>query len=151
MRCNKCQHPDTRVIDTRADKKNAVIKRRRECPQCGHRLSTLEEVYREDLVVIKQDGRREPFQKIKIFKGISHATQKRPIDLEQIEMIINDLCFHLEERFDNSLPSKIIGEEVMKRLKELDHIAYVRYASVYKDFRDISEMAEEISSLNNPA
>lgn len=105
---------------------------------------------REDLVVIKSDDRREEFDRGKILTGIRRACEKRPIDLEQIDMLISDALVELESEFDLEIPSKAIGERVMAKLKAIDQIAYVRFASVYKDFRDISEMEAEISKLDRP-
>lgn len=148
MHCPKCSATDTRVIDSRVGKNGRTIRRRRQCTECDYRFNTIEEILREDLVVIKSDGRREEFDRNKILTGIRRACEKRPIDLEQIDMLISDVLLDLENRYEYEIPSKSIGESIMDKLKNIDQIAYVRFASVYKDFRDISEMAEEISQLN---
>lgn len=124
-----------------------AIRRRRSCMSCGYRFSTVEEIVREDLVVVKNDGRREPFERNKLLSGIQRAVEKRPVDAEQIEMLISDVLADLEIEFDAEIPSRAIGERIMARLKVIDQIAYVRFASVYKQFRDIDELAREIDGL----
>jgi transcriptional repressor NrdR len=124
-----------------------AIRRRRSCQACSYRFSTVEEIVREDLVVIKSDGRREPFERHKLLSGIQRATEKRPVDEEQIQMLISDVLADLEVEFDAEIPSRAIGERIMSRLKAIDQIAYVRFASVYKQFRDIDELAREIDGL----
>lgn len=148
MHCPKCGHEDTKVLDTRIGKGNLSIRRRRQCLDCSHRFTTVEEILREGLYVVKRDGAREEFDRTKLATGIRKATEKRPVQTEQIELMMAELIDVLEREYDTEIPSKAIGEAVMARLRELDSIAYVRYASVYKDFRDISEFAEEINQLN---
>lgn len=147
MQCPKCNDRDTRVIDSRVSRNGLAIRRRRNCQNCGYRFTTSEEVVREGLFVIKNDGRREEFDRGKILGGLRRACEKRPIDLEQIEMLVGDVTTTLESEFDNEIPTKAIGERIMNMLKSIDQIAYVRFASVYKDFRDIDELAREISDL----
>lgn len=147
MQCPKCATKDTRVIDSRVSPNGLAIRRRRICQSCEYRFSTTEEIVREDLFVIKQDGRREPFDRNKLLLGIQRATEKRPVDGEQIEMMISDISAELETTFGTEIPSRAIGERVMARLRGIDQIAYVRFASVYKQFRDIDELAREISGL----
>jgi transcriptional repressor NrdR len=147
MICPTCADRDTRVIDSRVDKDGRSIRRRRQCAECDFRFSTIEEVVREDLFIIKRDQRREAFDQTKIIRGIQRACEKRPIDHEQIDMLVSDIMMALESEFDNDIPSRAIGEQIMDKLKNIDPIAYVRFASVYKDFRDISEMEKEISDL----
>ncbi len=147
MQCPKCGTKDTRVIDSRVSSSGLAIRRRRVCQNCGYRFSTTEEIVREDFFVIKNDGRREPFDRTKLLRGIQHAVQKRPVDSEQIDMLIADVIADLEAEYDTEVPSRAIGERVMARLKNIDQIAYVRFASVYKQFRDIDELAKEIDSL----
>lgn len=148
MRCPKCQCPDSRVIDSRCVKDDSCIRRRRECPECEYRFTTTEITLRDDLQVIKRDARREAFDRDKLLSGLLRATEKRPIDREQIEGIVTNILEHLDSEYDTEVPSQVIGELTMARLKALDQIAYVRFASVYKDFRDIREMADEILELN---
>lgn len=150
MQCPKCSHPDTKVLDTRLGKGNVSIRRRRQCLDCGHRFTTIEEILREGLVVLKRDGRREDFDRMKLLTGIRRAAEKRPIESEQLEMMIAEVVDELERRFDTDIPSGAIGQAVMERFRKIDQIAYVRFASVYKDFRDIDELAREIRELQNP-
>jgi len=147
MRCPKCSSIEDKVIDSRISREGNTIRRRRECLECGHRFTTTEVLVRDGLVVIKRDGRREEFSREKLTGAIRAACHKRPIDIEQIDMIIDDTVDMLEARFDNALPSRAIGQGVMQRLRALDQVAYVRFASVYKEFRDVSEFMDEISSL----
>ncbi|MEX0332666.1 MAG: transcriptional regulator NrdR [Puniceicoccaceae bacterium] len=147
MQCPKCGTKDTRVIDSRVSSSGLSIRRRRACQNCEYRFSTTEEIISEDLFVIKNDGRREPFDRGKLVAGIQRAIEKRPVDGEQVEMLIADVLTDLENEFDTEIPSRAIGERVMARLKAIDQIAYVRFASVYKQFRDIDELAKEIDGL----
>jgi transcriptional repressor NrdR len=135
------------VIDSRVSSSGLSIRRRRSCQKCEYRFSTTEEVVSEDLYVVKNDGRREPFDRGKLLSGIQRAIEKRPVDGEQVEMLIADVLTDLESEFDTEIPSRAIGERVMSRLKAIDQIAYVRFASVYKQFRDIDELAKEIDGL----
>ena len=148
MRCPKCTSIETKVLDTRIGKNENSIRRRRECLNCGYRFTTIEEVLRADLQVVKRDGRREDFDRIKMLSGLKKAVEKRPIDIMQIEMLVADVLASLEKEFDHEIPTSAVGDQIMLRLKNLDQIAYVRYASVYKDFRDLTELAQEINELN---
>ena len=148
MHCPKCDHTETKVIDTRVGKNNVSIRRRRECLACAYRFTTIEEILRDGLQVIKRDGSRDPFDRVKLLSGIRKATEKRPIEAEQIETLIADVLDSIERNYDAEVPSQELGQLVMERLRDIDQIAYVRFASVYKDFRDISELAREIDSLN---
>lgn len=147
MQCPKCGHADTKVLDTRTGKASHSIRRRRQCLDCENRFTTIEEILREGLVVIKRDGGREEFDRMKMLSGIRKATEKRPIQAEQIEMMVAEMIDNLEREFDSEIPSKAIGEHIMNGLKAIDKIAYVRFASVYKDFRDFNELAREVSEL----
>lgn len=147
MQCPKCTHADTKVLDTRLGKNNLSIRRRRQCLGCGYRFTTIEEILREGLVVVKRNGAHEEFDRAKMLAGIRRAAEKRPIEAEQIEMMIVEIIDELEREHANEIPSQAIGQAIMTRLKEIDQIAYVRFASVYKDFRDIEELANEISEL----
>ena len=151
MKCPRCSYRDTRVLDTRIGKSGLTIRRRRSCPACDFRFTTVEERIPEDLYVEKADGRREPYDKRKIYAGLKRACEKRPVDVEQLEVLINEVTAELESEFDHTIPSRAIGERVMNRLRSIDQIAYVRFASVYKDFRDIHELAQEISELRDRA
>ena len=149
MRCPRCASTDDRVIDSRASKDGTTIRRRRECASCGHRFSTAETILHEDLVVIKRDGRREDFDRAKIMNGLRKACEKRPIDAEQLNLLLEESIDALEEKFDYEVPSLAIGEELMRRLRRIDPIAYLRFASVYKDFRDLAELAGEIQTFES--
>ncbi len=149
MQCPKCISSETKVLNTRIGKNESSIRRRRECLDCGYRFTTIEAVLRADLQVVKRDGRREDFDRSKVLNGLKKAVEKRPVDVMQIEMLIADMLAALEREYDHEIPSRVIGEHIMQRLRHLDQIAYVRYASVYKDFRDLSELVEEISALRS--
>ncbi|MET0263275.1 MAG: transcriptional regulator NrdR [Rariglobus sp.] len=148
MRCPKCTSIEDKVIDSRISKEGTSIRRRRECLECGHRYSTTEFIVREDLVVIKRDGRREDFDREKLLRSARAACQKRPVDAEQIGMLIEDVIDALEAQYDTDIPSRAIGDAVMQRLRKIDEVAYVRFASVYKEFRDVSEFMHEINALD---
>jgi transcriptional repressor NrdR len=147
MNCPKCGHEDSKVLDTRTGRENRSIRRRRQCLACNHRFTTLEETVREGFLVIKKDGRREEFDHAKILNSLRKATEKRPIEAERLELLVAELIDTLEREYDAEVPSRAIGEHIMARLKQIDQIAYVRFACVYKDFKDISALAEEIKAL----
>jgi len=148
MRCPKCTSIEDKVIDSRISKEGSSIRRRRECLECGHRFSTTEFVVREGIVVIKRDGRREDFDREKLIRSARAACHKRPVDAEQIGMLIEDVIDALEAHYDADIPSHAIGDAVMQRLRKIDEVAYVRFASVYKEFRDVSEFMHEINALD---
>lgn len=148
MKCPRCASTDNKVIDSRVAKEGNSIRRRRECLNCGHRFNTVEEILHEGLRVLKSDGRSEEFDRTKIVNGIRKATEKLPVDIEQINLLVNDVIEDLMEEYDYEIPSRAIGENIMFRLKKIDQIAYVRFACVYKDFRDINELMQDISNLN---
>jgi transcriptional repressor NrdR len=147
MRCPKCTSIEDKVIDSRISKEGNTIRRRRECLECGHRFTTIENLVRDGIVVIKRDERREEFDREKLLHAIRAACHKRPVDLEQITMIVDDVIDALEAQYEREIPSRVIGEEVMRHLRRIDQVAYVRFASVYKEFRDVSEFMEEINNL----
>jgi len=147
MNCPKCGHEDSKVLDTRTGRENRSIRRRRQCLNCGHRFTTLEEIVREGFLVIKKDGRREEFDHAKILNSLRKATEKRPIEAERLELLVTEVTDALEKEYDVEVPSRAVGELIMARLKQIDQIAYVRFACVYKDFKDISALAEEIKAL----
>ncbi len=138
------------MIDSRISKEGNTIRRRRECLECGLRFTTIENLVRDGIVVIKRDGRREEFDREKLLHAIRAACHKRPVDLEQITMIVDDILDALEAQYEREFPSRVIGEEVMRHLRRIDQVAYVRFASVYKEFRDVSEFMDEINSLGKP-
>jgi len=150
MRCPKCTSIEDKVIDSRIGKEGSTIRRRRECLECGHRYTTTETHVRDGIVVLKRDGRREDFDRDKLVRAVRAACHKRPIDAEQITMLIEDVLDALEARFDSEIPSQAIGDAVMQRLRKIDQVAYVRFASVYKEFRDVGEFVDEISALGQP-
>lgn len=147
MRCPKCTSIEDKVIDSRISREGSTIRRRRECLECGHRYSTTELLIRDGLVVIKRDGRREDFDREKLVRAVRAACHKRPVDAEQIAMLVEDVMDALEAQYDREIPSRAIGEAVMQRLRLIDQVAYVRFASVYKEFRDVAEFVDEISAL----
>ena len=148
MRCPKCTSIEDKVIDSRISKEGGSIRRRRECLECGNRFTTTELLVREGLVVIKRDGRREDFDREKLVRAARAACHKRPVDNEQIGMLIEDVMDILEAQYDTDIPSRAIGDAVMQRLRKIDEVAYVRFASVYKEFRDVSEFMHEINALD---
>jgi|UniRef100_UPI00404AE97B transcriptional repressor NrdR len=150
MRCPKCTSIEDKVIDSRISKEGNTIRRRRECLECGNRFSTTESFVRDGLVVLKRDGRREEFEREKLVHAIRSACHKRPVDLEQITMIVDDVVDMVEAQYENDIPSRALGESVMQRLRAIDQVAYVRFASVYKEFRHVSEFMQEISTLPKP-
>lgn len=147
MKCPKCGHDNDRVLDTRAVREGACIRRRRECLNCEHRFTTYEEIEREELKVIKRDGRFEPFDKKKLISGIARACEKRPISPVRIEQMADGLIDDLEKEHGLEISTTILGEKVMEALRAIDEVAYVRFASVYRSFRDVNEFVSEIQSL----
>lgn len=147
MRCPKCTSIEDKVIDSRIGREGNTIRRRRECLECGTRFTTTEGLVREGLVVLKHDGRREDFDRDKLARSIKVACHKRPIDAERISMLVDDVMDILEARHESEIPSTSIGEGVMDQLRKIDHVAYVRFASVYKEFRDVAEFVSEIKDL----
>src|SRR5580658_5249982 len=147
MRCPKCTSIEDKVVDSRISKEGNAIRRRRECLECGHRFTTTESLVRDGMSVVKRDGRREEFDREKLFRAVRAACHKRPVDLEQITMLVEDVIDAIEAQFENEIPSRAIGEAVMQRLRNIDQVAHVRFASVYKEFRDVSEFTEEVNAL----
>lgn len=147
MRCPKCNGQEDKVIDSRAWKDGAVIRRRRECLSCKQRFTTYEEIEREDLRVLKRDGRYETFDRRKLLSGLEKACEKRPISPEIIERTAEEIIDELVRQHDMEIPATAIGEMIMLRLRKLDEVAYVRFASVYRKFRDIKEFVHEVQSL----
>ena len=147
MRCPKCTSIEDKVIDSRIARDGNSIRRRRQCLECNHRFTTNEEFVRDTLVVVKRDGRQAPFLREKLIGAVRAACHKRPVDNEQIGMLIEDVIDAVEAQYESQVPTKVIGEHVMQRLRKTDQVAYVRFASVYKEFRDVSEFVNEITSL----
>ena len=147
MHCPFCQHDDTRVIDSRVSDDGATIRRRRECSACGERFSTQETVELKLPAIIKGDGRREAFDARKLRTGFDRALHKRPVSEEQIEAAVRAVIHQLRMTTERELPSRRIGEFVMAELRKLDHVGYVRYASVYRSFEDVADFREELDRL----
>jgi transcriptional repressor NrdR len=151
MRCPFCSEPDSKVTDSRLADDGATVRRRRECVSCGRRFTSYERPEEPRLYVIKKDGRREPFDRVKIMAGISKACEKRPVPRETIEAIVQDIERQARDKLLPEIPTSFIGDLVMRRLRELDDIAYVRFASVYKNFRDVESFVQEVQQLSKPA
>src|SRR6201996_6588694 len=149
MRCPFCGNDDTQVKDSRPSEDGSAIRRRRYCPHCGRRFTTIERTQLRELTVVKSDGRRVPFDRDKMARSIRVALRKRPIQEERIERIVNGIVRQLEASGESDIPSKQIGELVMDTLKELDSVAYVRFASVYRNFREAKDFEDFIGSLED--
>ena len=147
MRCPFCSHTEGKVVDSRSSKEGDSIRRRRECLKCGRRFTTYERIEEVAQMVIKKDGRREAFDRWKIKSGILKACEKRPVSLEQVESLIDDVERSLFNSSDNEVSTEAIGSAVMDRLKDLDQVAYVRFASVYRQFKDLNEFMDELKGL----
>jgi len=146
MMCPFCRHEDTSVIDSRASQQ-FVIRRRRKCLDCERRFTTYEKIEESPLKVVKKDGTRVPFQREKIKMGLEKACYKRPISDEMIENVISEIEANLYEQFDREVPSREIGEKAMEALRHLDHVAFVRFASVYREFKDVNDFVEELQPI----
>lgn len=147
MKCPYCGAEETKVVDKREASDLAVTRRRRECLKCGKRFTTYERVELLDLMVVKKDGKREQFSREKLEKGILRACEKRPISQEKIEKLINEIEAKIRNEDTTEVESKFIGELVMRKLKSLDKVAYIRFASVYQEFGDIESFQEELKKL----
>jgi transcriptional repressor NrdR len=153
MRCPHCGHHDTQVRDSRPTEDNTAIRRRRYCTHCGERFTTFERVQLRELTVVKRSGRRVPFDRDKLTRSLQIALRKRPVDQEQIERLVSGIVRKLESQGENEIPSHKVGESVMEELRKLDPVAYVRFASVYKNFRearDFETVLGEISGETSP-
>lgn len=156
MRCPFCGSEESQVKDSRPSEDGAAIRRRRLCPECNGRFTTFERVQLRELTIVKRSGRRTPFDRDKLARSIAIALRKRPVDPERIERMISTIVRQLESMGETELPSSAVGELVMKQLKQLDDVAYVRYASVYRDFRETQDFArflgeEGLSETEQPA
>jgi transcriptional repressor NrdR len=147
MRCPFCGHEDTQVKDSRPTEDNAAIRRRRYCSACGSRFTTFERIQLRELMVIKSTGEKAPFDRDKLMRSLKIALRKRPVEDERIERIVNSIQRRLETLGENEIPTKVIGEMVMEQLKELDQVAYVRFASVYRNFREAKDFEEFVGKL----
>jgi len=151
VRCPFCHHQDDRVVDSRTGREGRAVRRRRECLRCGRRFTTYEYIEERTLQVVKRDGETEPFEHRKLLRSIEVASAKRPITPAEIETIVEDIERELDRRETSEVSSGEIGEMVMARMKVRDQIAYVRYASVYRNFADVEEFAEELGELRDLA
>jgi transcriptional repressor NrdR len=147
MRCPFCSHTDAKVVDSRSSKDGEAIRRRRECLKCGRRYTTYERIEEVAQMVIKKDGRREPFDRWKLKAGILKAIEKRPVSLEQVEAMIDEVERTLFGTTEHEVTTAAIGESIMKKLKTLDEVAYVRFASVYRQFKDLNEFMNELKGM----
>jgi transcriptional repressor NrdR len=147
VKCPFCDDVEDKVVDSRMAKEGEVIRRRRECLSCKRRYTTYERVEETMPVVVKKDGRREPFDRVKIVSGLKKACEKRPISTATIEAVTDRIEKRIQEMGETEIVSTSIGEEVMKELSQLDQVAYVRFASVYRDFKDIDQFMDEIKAL----
>jgi transcriptional repressor NrdR len=147
MRCPKCGNQDDKVIDSRASKEGSTIRRRRECLKCGNRFTTYEEIEHAGLMIVKRDGRREEFSKEKLLSGVKKACQKRPISPKAIEDLVEKIVDEITDKYEGEVPGMAIGERVMEGLRELDDVAYVRFASVYRRFQEATEFVQAVKKL----
>lgn len=147
MKCPQCAFEEDKVVDSRTTKEGEAIRRRRECLKCGHRFTTYEYIERVPMMVVKKDGRREEYSREKLLGGLSKACEKRPVSREQIERVIDDVETALFGKFKNEVKSTEIGNLVVDRLQSLDEVAYVRFASVYRQFKDINQFMSEVKVL----
>jgi transcriptional repressor NrdR len=151
MRCLFCGHIEDKVVDSRESREGDAIRRRRECLKCGRRFTTYERLEEVPILIVKKDGRREPFDRQKLLRGIMSACQKRPVPLAKLEEAARDIEAKLMELPDREVPSRQLGELVMDALKELDSVAYVRFASVYRDFKDLPDFVKALEVLMGAA
>ncbi|HEV8340672.1 MAG TPA: transcriptional regulator NrdR [bacterium] len=147
MRCPHCEHEESKVLDSRPVEEGAAIRRRRECLNCGRRFTTYERVDHVPLMVVKRDERREPFSREKVLAGLVRATGKRPVSIDALETLVDDLEREIRNRGDREITSEAVGTMVMERLRNLDDVAYVRFASEHRRFEDVDVLAEEIETL----
>ncbi len=149
MRCPFCGHDDTNVKDSRPTEDSAAVRRRRQCSNCGARFTTFERVQLRDLVVVKRNNRREPFDRDKLIRSMTISLQKRPVEPERVDRIINGIIRRLESSGETDIPSQWIGELIMDALATLDKVAYIRFASVYRDFRETRDFEEFIEKIDS--
>ena len=149
MKCPFCGHDEDKVIDSRASEEGRSIRRRRECLNCEKRFTTYENIEEASLMVIKKDGRREPFDRKKILAGIKKACEKRPISTQKLEELASKIEYTLQSKFEKEVDASQVGELIMELLYDLDEVAYVRFASVYRQFKDINQFMKELKTLLN--
>ncbi|MEQ9145015.1 MAG: transcriptional regulator NrdR [Parvibaculaceae bacterium] len=150
MRCPYCGNDDTQVKDSRPTEDNTAIRRRRFCPGCGGRFTTFERVQLRELTIIKTNGRRVPFDRDKLMRSVQVAMRKRPVEVERTERMVSGIVRRLESMGEPEVPSQVVGELVMEGLRSLDDVAYVRFASVYKNFREAKDFEEVLGELSGP-
>jgi transcriptional repressor NrdR len=149
MRCPKCGCQDDKVIDSRASREGATIRRRRECVQCGHRYTTYEEIERGGLMVLKRDNRREELSREKLLSGLKKACQKRPVSPKVIEDLVERIVTEVTDKYEREVPAEVIGKLVMDGLRQIDEVAYVRFASVYRRFQEATDFVQEVKKLGS--
>ncbi|MBI3311926.1 MAG: transcriptional repressor NrdR [Candidatus Omnitrophica bacterium] len=149
MKCPFCGHSEDKVIDSREAGDGGAIRRRRECDGCKRRYTTYERLEEHPLLVVKRDGRRESFDRKKILAGVIKACEKRPVPAERMEQLVDELEREVAQEFEREVPAIEIGERLMRRLHELDEVAYVRFASVYRSFKDLNQFLKELKDLLN--
>ena len=147
MKCSSCSYKETKVVDSRLSGDGASIRRRRECLKCKKRFTTYEYVEQVPLMVVKKDGRRQPFDRTRIIAGLLKACEKRPVSVDKIEEITTEIERAVQKRYEREVDSKQIGEMIMERLSQLDEVAYVRFASVYRQFRDVNHFMNELQVI----
>lgn len=147
MRCPKCGCQEDKVIDSRASREGATIRRRRECTKCGHRFTTYEEFEHEGLMVLKRDGRHEEFSREKLLSGIKKACQKRPVNPQTMEGLVDHIVATVTDKYEDEVPAEFIGKMVMEGLRGIDGVAYVRFASVYRRFQEATDFVHEVRKL----
>ncbi|MCK5215580.1 MAG: transcriptional regulator NrdR [Candidatus Omnitrophica bacterium] len=147
MKCPSCNHPETKVVDSRISSYGSSIRRRRECLECEKRFTTYEYVEQVPLMVVKKDGRRQPFDRKKIINGLLKACEKRPISIDKVEEVTLEIERAVQKKYDREVDASAIGKVIMEKLAQLDEVAYVRFASVYRQFRDINQFMNELKLI----
>jgi transcriptional repressor NrdR len=147
MKCPSCEYKETKVVDSRITTDGGSIRRRRECLKCGKRFTTYEYVEQVPLMIIKKDGRRQPFDRTKIIAGLVKACEKRPISIDKIEELTREVERNLQKKYDREVYSNAVGEIIMEKLAALDEVAYVRFASVYRQFKDVNQFMSELKGI----
>lgn len=147
MRCPSCGHEEDKVVDSRSTKENSAVRRRRECLECGQRFTTYEYIEHAPVIVVKKDGRREHFSREKLLNGLLRACEKRSVSRETLEKLVNEVERAVCNSVRDEIPTSEIGNEVMNRLAAIDQVAYVRFASVYRDFKDVTQFLDELRNL----
>jgi transcriptional repressor NrdR len=150
LKCPFCKADDDRVVDSRASADGFAIRRRRECLSCNRRYTTYERIEESPIRVVKKDGSREPFERRKILAGLMKACEKRPVSIDTLDEIVSRIEHQVTDQFEREVPSKFLGRLVMRELRKVDQVAYVRFASVYRDFKDVAEFVEEIRPMLAP-